>query len=404
MIAHDAQANKKTKTPKGTKTKSMKTMKLLMSVMFAFASSFLFATVLGAPHLTLPFTVGSLAISANLPKGILASSTLGIDITQIATELGAYFRVNNKEVVQMVYQEAQVAKYMRVITKVKGRFPASHSVSTNVIQGFTTTWAPLGITKFKVNELTAYHQKVNFEIVPADILNTWLAELYTEGQTPEQQPISQYIAQKELYPKVVSDIEYLSGHGAYDAADLGTFGKSMNGLHAILTTGRTDTKNPMYVVGMNALTDTNIVDEVTNFERKIPTNVRRFVTKIFMSTANLERYMLAYENTFGRNINFTADQEMKTRLGKRVIIGLDCLNGYDDIFATPDNNFLKLIDVFDAPAVTDVQRLDYKVKIFMEFWLGIGFWMNQMVIVNTTVGSGSGLNTDNDTYYLQGKV
>jgi hypothetical protein len=87
----------------------------------------------------------------------------------------------------------------------------------------------------------------------------------------------------------------------------------------------------------------------------------------------------------------------KTRLGKRTIVGLDNLND-DTIFSTPDGNMLKLTDIFDFPQVTDIQKADYKLKIFMEFWLGYGFWVNQWVFVSTT-SAGSGLGAQNSTYY-----
>ncbi len=347
--------------------------------------------------------ISLLLTPTNLYSGFIKNGD-GIDLTAVANELGAYFRVNNKEVKNWVYQEAQAAQYMRTITKVKGKFPAFQSVTGNVIQGFTNVWNEIGTTTFKVNELVAYHQKVNFPIVPADVNNTWLAELDQENLTPAQKPISQYIAQNELKPRVVADLEYLIGNGSYDANNLGVFGKSMNGLITILQNGIVDPNNSMYAIPCDPLTDNTILNIVTLFERRIPMNVRNFVNKIYMSTYNKERYMLDYENQFGRFMQLSPDQALMTRTGRRQIIGLDCLNGSDFIFATPDNNFLKLIDSFDAPQVTDIQVLDYKVKIFMEFWLGVGFWSNQMVMVSVTNGSGSGLRQDQNLFYLPGQV
>ncbi|MDJ1500470.1 hypothetical protein [Xanthocytophaga agilis] len=329
---------------------------------------------------------------------------MSINLEQVKKELGNYFRTNNKVVREWVYREAQVSKYMRTLTRVKGKFPAQHSVTDHVIQGFASVWNALGTTTFKTNELVNYHQKVNFEIVPADILNSWLAELYQENMKPADMPISKYIAEKELGPKVVEDIEILSGDGVYDNTKLGQFGYSMNGLKKILADGIANVDNPMYRIKLNALQDNNIVAEVTSFERAIPTKVRKSLKYIFMSTSNLERYILDYENKFGANTNYTAENGMKTRLGKRTIVGLDCLDGSDLIFATPEDNFLKLIDIFDAPQVTDVQTLDYKVKIFMEFWLGYGFWINQLVMVSVYTGTSTGLasgsdGTDNNQLY-----
>jgi hypothetical protein len=62
---------------------------------------------------------------------------------------------------------------------------------------------------------------------------------------------------------------------------------------------------------------------------------------------------------------------------------------------------IRLIDVFDKPAITDIQILDYIVKIFMEFWLGYDFAINELVYVAVFDGSARGLGNaaKNALYY-----
>lgn len=298
----------------------------------------------------------------------------------------------------MIYgNEVQLNKYCKKITKIKGKFPAFHSVTGHVIQGFKNVWNELGSTTIKVNELTAFHQKVNFPIVPSDIEHSWLAEMDEEDQSLENKSISKYIVENELKQTVTQDLDDLSINGVYDANDLETFGKSMNGLSKVITDGKANTVNPMYKIQLATLTDTNIVDQVTKFERAIPKKMRKFIKYIFMSTDNAERYAINYEDKFGANTLIKEGDGFKTRLGKRIIIGLDQLED-DTIFTTPEGNMLQLIDKFDAPTVTDIQKADYKLKIFMEFWLGYGFWVNQWVFVSTNT-AGSGLGAQNATYY-----
>jgi hypothetical protein len=77
------------------------------------------------------------------------------------------------------------------------------------------------------------------------------------------------------------------------------------------------------------------------------------------------------------------------------------MEGSNIIFTTPNENFLLLTDDLDGngPKVTDIQIQDYDVKIFMEWWMGLGFWTNQMVLVSVYSGSGSGLSSEHSTYY-----
>jgi len=326
-----------------------------------------------------------------------------MNITQIQTELGNYFRVNSKEVQAMVYGAmSPIFDNCRTITRVKGKFPAIHSVTNDLVQGFTTTWNEVGSTKFRVNELVAYHQKVNYPLIPDELEGSWLAELNNggdQGTSLEDRSISRYIMQNELTPKVRENIADLVINGVYNAGALGTYGNSMNGILKILINGVADAENSMFKIPLDTLTDSNMVEMVTTFEQRVPKKLRKFIDRIFMSTANAQRYQLDYENTFG-SLNLNNGAKLKTRLNGWNIIGIDEMSGSDTIFCTPNQNRVKLIDSLDnPPMVTDVQLLDYKIKVFMEWWLGVGFFTNQLVCVSVTNGSGSGLTTDMSVYY-----
>jgi hypothetical protein len=178
----------------------------------------------------------------------------------------------------------------------------------------------------------------------------------------------------------------------------------MNGLNKLLADllaldPAVEANHTPYRIPIDAVTDSNIVAQVTKYERGLPKKMKKKVKKIFMSENDAERYQLDYEDQFGQN-KFQ-DNAMKTRLGKREIVAVP---GMTDgvFFSTTENNFRRLIDVFDgAPAVTDVQKQDYKVKYFMEFWKGYDFLINELVYIsndaNTTRGLGS--TARNQKYY-----
>lgn len=323
-----------------------------------------------------------------------------MDLSQIKTELGNYFRVNNKEVRAMVYQKPELVNYTRPVTKVKGKFPALHSVTGNVVQGFSTVWNAMGVTKMKVNELVNYHQKVNFSIVPDDVENSWLAELDQLNLKPADRPISKYIVENELSPRVVADVEDLSINGVYDADNLGTYGKSMNGLLVLFNNGINSNDNPMYRINVPAPTPETICDVVDAYELQIPSTVSSSITKIFMSKKWAELYRINFRSKYGTTMDYSKSGGMQTFVGSREIVILNKLNGSNIIFATPDSNFLRLIDIVTPPTVSDIQVLDYEVKIFMDWWLGFGFWFNQMVMVSYYAGgTASGLKNDQSLYY-----
>ncbi|WP_421801775.1 hypothetical protein [Flagellimonas sp.] len=324
-------------------------------------------------------------------------------IDDVVKEVNTYLNHNPDLISASINRaESTLDKHTTPLTKVKGKFPQGSSILTNVVQGFDSVWNELGQDQINHKILKNFHQKVNFPIIPADILSSYWAHLYSEDKKPEDMPISKYIIEMELLPKVIDDLAYLEVKGVYDAGDLGTFGKSMDGIEQILANLLTEvplTGHTPFKIPLSALTDTNIVDQVTLFERQIPSKIKSKITKIFMSENNYERYILQYEDQFGQN-QFQKNA-MKTRLGKRDIVALPGMDT-DDIFATPNVNFKRLIDVFDGkPSVTDVQKQDYKVKFFMEFWKGYDFMINEMVLIANYADAEYGLGdtTLNQKYY-----
>lgn len=322
-------------------------------------------------------------------------------VEDITKELGEYLASNAKVVPNMIYSsDVALNAYCKTITKVKGKYPSFHSIMTNVVQGYKNVWQSLGEAQIKSKKLEAFRQKVNFELDPDDVQHTYLAgDYYDEEKNRIDMPISQFIMQEELAPKVTDDLNWLSVLAVYDAANAdGQFGKSLNGFKKIVDNAVAHATHPAFQIPVNALTDANILDEVTDFETQLPEKVKPKIKAIFMSHSNKERYIRAYVDKYGQN-QFQKDQT-KTFFG-RTIVGLPFLDD-DKIVATVDGNLVKLIDKIDnPPKVTDIQKQDYVVKIFMEFWLGYEFLINELVFVSnyTDTTYGLGDQAKNQLYF-----
>jgi len=326
-----------------------------------------------------------------------------LTIDDIVKDADTYLPTNTELIAATINRmDIALDQHTKPITKVKGLYPQGAALITNVVQGFAAVWNDMGSIQIDHKILKNYRQKVNFGFTPDEVQSSYWAYLYEENKKPEDMPITKFVVEQMLLPKVVDDVAFLSIKGVYDAGDLGTFGKSMNGLEQILVdlfAAVPGTDHTPFKIPLTALTDGNIVDQVTSYERQIPSKMKSKITKIFMSENNLERYIMQYETQFGQN-QFQQDK-MKTRIGKREIVGLPGLET-DDIFSTIDANFVRLVDFFDGkPAITDVQKADYKVKYFMEFWKGYDFLVNELVLVSNFTDAEYGLGSTvlNQKYY-----
>lgn len=315
-----------------------------------------------------------------------------MQIEDVKKELNEYVGKNPDIVAQAFYKgEVALNPHCKTITAVKGKFPSYYSIIGHVLQAFSPEWNSLGEASFKHKMMQNFHLKVNFELIPAEILNTWLADLYTEGKSAEQHPISKHIME-DLLGRVVDDIDVLSQTGDTTSSDV--FLKSMNGISKNIAIGLADPKHPIYKIPLTAITTVNILDQIKKFEKSLPKNTRKKVKKIYMSTNLSMEFQDQYEQTYGTKVTYTDGDAFRTPLTKLDIVPLDNI-AVNILFATVEGNLGRMIDVFDKPQVTDIQKQDYKLKIFMEGHLGYDFLVNELAYVAVFDGSPKGLNNAN---------
>lgn len=324
-----------------------------------------------------------------------------INVQDVAKEVAEYVKNNTDVVSAGVYSdEITINKYCKTVTAVKGKFPSFHKILGHVVQGFKAEWQALGEAEFKHKMLQNFRQKVNFPVVPDEILNTWLAELYVEGKTKEEQPISKHILE-DLMLKVVDDLDDLSQSGVYNQATAsGGYGASLDGYATQVTNALNNATHPAFRIPLNAITSVNILDEIKSFEKQLPKKTRKKVKRIFMSDTLALTYADAYFEANKVAVTYTGPDSFKTPLLKLEIVGLP--NIPDNIIWAPVDGIMgRLIDVFDKPQVTDVQVQDYVLKIFMDWFLGYDFFINELVYVAVFDGSDRGLGnaTLNAMYY-----
>jgi len=326
----------------------------------------------------------------------------GLNVSELEEMLKSY-AVINKKLIHADFgnaTKASIDQFCTPITKVQGSYETYYAVMTHVVQGFSSEWTALGQMIIKDKELKNYRQKVNFDFKPADVLGTAAAIYYDEDKDLTAKQISKYVFD-QIYSKTLSDVAYLSMKGIYDAAKAaGNFGYSVDGINTLIRKMQADTKHPCYKIPLEALTDTNIVDQLTVFERNIPEHSKEKVKIIHLSTNNLERYYLDYRNQFGLMPTYKDSDSYRSPLGSRQLVGHP--NMADDIiFATIEDggdsgskNLLKLIDINNPAKITDIQKQDYSVKVFGEFCLGWDFLFNEAVFVANFEDDTAGLGND----------
>ena len=326
----------------------------------------------------------------------------GININLLAAEMQRYV-VQNKNVVKADFARnlnVPLDNYARKVTKIQGAYQVMHSLMTHIVQGFKAEWQELGEFSVHDKELKNFHQKINFGFVPADVLGTFLAEWYEEDKKPSDKEIAKRILDW-IMTQVTDDVALLSMIGEYQAGNAaGQFGFSIDGMNTIVANLLLNSTHPCFKVPISTLTSSNVIKQITNFERQLPKILKKKITKIFVSDNIKEMYEQAYFDKYGHYPTFGTGDLTKTPLRKRELVGLENLD--DEImFATVDGNLLNLIDINEPPTITDIQVQDYKVKVFGEFWKGWDFLINEAVCVANFEDNTRGFDDDSlmELYY-----
>lgn len=327
---------------------------------------------------------------------------MSVNIDQVLEETKK-FAAQNPTILNAAVMSNDIVlnRYAKLIPKIRGEFASVNSVMGHVVQAFSDTWTETADVQFRGKQLKNYHQKVNFAFTPAQILGSWIQQKYDEGVDLKDKTISKHVMTM-LSAKIISDVNILSVKGVFNAGTPTAWLASMDGLNQIHTALLANTVNPCFKIPTDAITSTNILDVVLAFEKGIPEQYRDSIKDIKMSTTNAQNHKILYEDTFGKNTDYNGAKGNFTRLGERPIIGISGMTA-NQIVATVDGNFVRLIDVVENPAaITDVQKLDYKIKVFGEFTLGYDYAVNELVMMSTSaVGAvrGLGNSTLNALYY-----
>lgn len=337
-----------------------------------------------------------------LQTGMMATSNATIDVTEVKREFGTYLNSNgtNLEIIKQIFNGFTSAKYFKTVPATT-EYRALQALINSVVQQFTPKWTPAGNTKFTPLVIPNRRHKINFPIIPAQVLDSYLFHLYDESLSPEQMPITKYIWENLLYPKILEDIEFrMIGKGKYDPAQWnnitegsqgGTPEASMDGVETILVNEKAKGADspinfftlPASLAGFDYKTATaeKMLEFVESFVDWISPQYRNKAMNIYCSHEFYKRYKRAYKAVWGKDAGISGDfGSDKIDFSVQTLVPLDCLYGSPILYSTPAENQVKLRHKNDVPMViNDVQKINYEVRIFGEFWLAVGFAIGEAV-------------------------
>jgi len=336
-----------------------------------------------ASHYALVF--GALGVGS-----MVSADAATIDVEQLKSEFGTYLsqNANNLQIHNQIFNGFTSASHFRTVAAVT-EYRALQAQINSVSQQFNAKWTPAGQAKFTPLTIKNYRHKINYAIVPADVLDSYLLHLYDESLAPDQMPITKYIIHQLVYPKLMDDIELrMIFKGKYvEKADPNASSDpedSMDGLETQLIAEKASGNSKMNFfsgsIDWVTATDAQVVKFINDFADSVDDKLK--IKKIYASKFVKKRYQRAYEALYGVNNKVVGglNKAAEVDFVDMDIVELDGMSGSPIIFATTPGNMVKLRNRNTPPnVINDVQKVNYEVRLFGEYWLGVGFEIAEFV-------------------------
>lgn len=326
----------------------------------------------------------------------MSGNTINTD--ELFTEFGTYLSQSKTklEIINVLMQQTESQMYMTTKLAIT-EWRAASSVISSVVQQFIAKWTPSGSTEFTPRTIVNRRHKINLPILPDDINDSWLSYLYNEQVTVDQMPITRYIIEELLRPKIEEDIELkMIATGTYTALGVvneGDAGQApelaMDGyvtqLKAMKADGGTNAKVYTYPLDSNVINENNVVDVVEGYATFVRQQAPLYAKKgmeMFIDPDIYDMYKKRYRDLYPTTKN-EDKRDDRPDFSNLKFVPLAAMTGTGVFFSTPRENFIRLIHKNAAGGETKLQlQVDnYTVKVFAEFWLAVGFAIEEVVFL-----------------------
>lgn len=265
-------------------------------------------------------------------------------------------------------------------------YKATASIS-EVLQGFQAAFTPKNGSEVQIEleSIPLHHVKIDELISPDEIMPSWLGFLASNKLKREDWPIVRFIIEQLLLGKYHEDLNKVSYAGVKGIITPGTATTalaSMDGVRKKIRDAYAAGKTVSIVLGAVPTEAVAFADYVEAFVEAIPALLRSKIKEVSMSLELERRYRKGIRKKY--NENYLQKKNTSTLIDDEHIVvkGYSALDDSNMIYATPDDNKANPMKAPENQGRFDVQAFDRMVKLFSDWWIGLGFWYYGYVFHN----------------------
>lgn len=365
---------------------------LVLSLLFSIVAG---AGIAGAAGLDPMATSGVLFVLSFLPlaPGGVFSMAATITVSEIVSSFGTYLGQNAKDILKLLTQPTESQKYMTTVATTELEWRAAKAVIDDVVQGFQKAWTPTGTAAFTPRTITQRRHKFDIAFYPDEVVDSWLGFLTDEKTDRKTWAITRYILEQLVLPKVLDNRELkLIGKGDYAAVVADTAqatGLSMDGFCTQLEDAKAAGTSNINFITLEALTASNIFAQVEEFAKNVDELYQSVSMNVFVSRGLYSAYHRRRRDLHGLDTNYAGSYDIIEGTNMK-LVALPSMSGKDIIFATPKENFIRLINRNDGASNIAVENVDRQIKIYADWYEAVGFGIEEAVFASVPAAEDSG--------------
>lgn len=311
-----------------------------------------------------------------------------MDVQSIVTEFGAYYinqGQNTSRLLKKLYEKSVTEQAFTTVVTDETKWRGAEGTIQRLLQPFQKQWTPIGQASFTPIDIDAFKMKMDFEDYPDELEATWLGFLADSSLDRKEWPFVRWLIEAHILPKMQEDYElneiFKGVYAAPTPNTAGAVGTAMNGIKFLRNKFITDGRITPIVTGALETTPVDFVDQLEEFVDSINTRYWNSPMELNLSQTLERRYLRGYERKYGRNLDYTGTG---TRIeGTNItLVGRPSHNGSDIMWCTPKSNAVRLVKKSQNMNTVRIENVDRKVKLYTDFWSGLGFLIPEIVFTN----------------------
>lgn len=261
----------------------------------------------------------------------------------------------------------------------------TNAAYAEVLQSFQTAFTPKGGVTFTPKSIPLFNVKVDQSFYPDALKNQWLSFMTSNNLDRTTWPFVKWFIEQYVMGQIKADLAKNLYDAAYVAPTPGTAGAasaSFDGLKKIINASITAGTIVPIVTGAPSATNTTFTGQIEAFSASVPELYWNTPMGIQMSRALALHYKQGRRIKYNSNYAQVSEQMAVQDFEQNQVTGRGSLTGVTKIWASPKTNAIMAFKGGSNKDIVEVEKVDRMVKVYTDFWIGLGFIDDNLVYTN----------------------